>query len=382
MEMNNVFNQNTDIKRVEESSYYWKKEPVIFNPIKNIEQNKPTIIELFSGLGGLSIGFEMAGFSTFLGSDIFIPSIETFRHSHLNSFSILSDVRKIKPKLLHEIINNRKIHVLAAGIPCQGFSLNNRKRWINDERNFLFREYIRIFHEIKPKFALIENVSGLKSTDNGSFKDAIIEALSENTNYKVSFLTFNAVNFGVPQFRERIFFLAFNKDMDIDWQEEINKKTISKIVTVKDAIYDLPMLNSGEKADKYSQNPISEYQKFMRNNQEILYNHKAPNHPQNTIEKIKNTEPGKPMYEKFTQRIRLSWDLPSPTQVSGGIRPQFQFGHPDQNRGLTVRERCRIQSIPDFVKIFGGVVQERVQTGNAVPPLLAKAIAEVIINAI
>ena len=86
------------------------------------------------------------------------------------------------------------------------------------------------------------------------------------------------------------------------------------------------------------------------------------------------------MYPKYKQRIRLSWQQPSPTQVSGGIRPQFQFGHPEDSRGLTIRERCRIQSIPDRVEVFGGLVQGRVQTGNAVPPLLAKAIAEEIIK--
>ena len=103
--------------------------------------------------------------------------------------------------------------------------------------------------------------------------------------------------------------------------------------------------------------------------------HVAPNHPPATIEKIKNTKPGEPMYERFKQRIRLDWNILSPTQVSGGIRPQFQLGHPKDNRGLTIRERCRIQSFPDDFLIEGGIVQARVQTGNAVPPLLAKAVA-------
>jgi DNA (cytosine-5)-methyltransferase 1 len=109
-----------------------------------------------------------------------------------------------------------------------------------------------------------------------------------------------------------------------------------------------------------------------------LANHKAPNHPDEVIDKIKNTKPGQPMYPRFKQRIRLAWDMQSPTQVSGGIRPQFQFGHPSDNRGLTIRERCRLQSFPDDFVVSGGIVQGRVQTGNAVPPLLAKAIATAI----
>ena len=108
---------------------------------------------------------------------------------------------------------------------------------------------------------------------------------------------------------------------------------------------------------------------------ETLLNHKAPNHPIETIKRIQKTAPGTAMYPKYKQRIRLAWDLLSPTQVSGGIRAQFQLGHPRDNRGLSIRERCRIQSFPDHYEIKGGMVQARVQTGNAVPPLLAKAIA-------
>ena len=106
--------------------------------------------------------------------------------------------------------------------------------------------------------------------------------------------------------------------------------------------------------------------------------HTAPNHPKDTIERIENTIPGESMYPKFKQRIRLAWDIQSPTQVSGGIRPQFQFGHPEDARGLTIRERCRIQSFPDDFVVKGGTVQGRIQTGNAVPPMLAKAVATAI----
>ena len=114
---------------------------------------------------------------------------------------------------------------------------------------------------------------------------------------------------------------------------------------------------------------------MRQNTNGSMTSHTAPNHPLATIEKIKNTKPGEPMYERFKQRIRLAWDILSPTQVSGGIRPQFQLGHPKDNRGLTIRERCRIQSFPDDFIVKGGTVQARVQTGNAVPPLLAKAVA-------
>ena len=113
--------------------------------------------------------------------------------------------------------------------------------------------------------------------------------------------------------------------------------------------------------------------KDVKNNK--LTCHQAPNHPQDVIEMIHNTKQGEPLYARFKQRIRLSLTDQSPTQVSGGIRPSFQFGHPTDDRGLTIRERCRIQSFPDNFYVHGGIVQGRVQTGNAVPPLLAKAVA-------
>ena len=109
-----------------------------------------------------------------------------------------------------------------------------------------------------------------------------------------------------------------------------------------------------------------------------LFNHCSPKHPKETIEKIASTRQGEPMYPKFKQRIRLNENAPSPTQLAGGIRPQFQFGHPTQPRGLSIRERARIQSFPDSYKFCGGTVQERVQTGNAVPPLMIYNIAKLI----
>ena len=163
--------------------------------------------------------------------------------------------------------------------------------------------------------------------------------------------------------------IKYDKVFIGDYRISTNKPYI----TAKDAIGDLPNLKSG----KYELEPFCDYQKMMRKNVKMngLKNHKAPNHPVDVIRKIESTIPGKPMYPKLKQRIRLAWDIQNPTQVSGGIRPQFQFGHPSNSRDLTIRERCRLQSFPDDFVLFGGIVQGRVQTGNAVPPLLTKTIA-------
>jgi len=360
---------------VEENGYYWKKEPVI-NKGGAISGDKPIIVELFCGCGGTSLGFEMAGFEVVLGCDIHAPSIDTFKTNHKNCSTILGDVRKVKPETIQKLIDGRRIDVLMAGVPCQGFSLNNRKRHENDDRNLLYKEFVRFIEILQPKVVVLENVSGMKST--GNFVEEIEKDLSRAGNMVVKSKILYAPDYGVPQKRSRLVFVGVTGEV-FDFNK-IKKthgpETGIPYVTIKEAIGDLPSLKPKESKKKYKTEPFSEYQKLMRiNTNGSVQCHNAPNHPQATIEKIRSTIPGEPMYPKYKQRIRLSWDIQSPTQVSGGIRPQFQFGHPEDARGLTIRERCRIQSFPDDFIVKGGTVQGRVQTGNAVPPLLAKAVA-------
>ena len=362
--------------KVEENGYYWKGDPFITKG-KLPDNDSPLVVELFCGCGGTSLGFEMAGFNIAVGCDIHQPSIGTFQTNHLNVSTVLGDIRKVTPKMISELLDGRQVDVLIGGVPCQGFSLNNRKRHENDERNLLYKEFVRFVKALKPKVVVLENVSGMKST--GDFVENIEKDLSAVENMTVKSKLLFAPDYGVPQSRTRLVFIGIRGGEEFDFSEikKTHGPTTGKpYVTVKEAIGDLPSLKPNEIAAKYKKEPFSEYQKLMRKNvNSKLTNHKAPNHPKEVVDKIKNTVPGSPMYPKFKQRIRLAWDIQSPTQVSGGIRPQFQFGHPSDERGLTIRERCRIQSFPDDFVVNGGIVQGRVQTGNAVPPLLAKAIA-------
>lgn len=361
--------------KVEENSYYWKGTPIVTNGTIS-DNKKPLVVELFCGCGGTSLGFEMAGYEIVLGCDIHQFAIKTFKHNHPNAWTILGDIKKVNPVEVKQILGDRQIDVLIAGVPCQGFSLNNRKRHEDDERNLLYKEFIKFIEILKPKAIVLENVSGMKST--GTFVNDIEQDLSRAANMSVKSQLLSAADYGVPQKRNRLLFVGV-QDNIFDFNKIIKthgEGTSQPYVTIKEAIGDLPSLQPKESKDFYATPPLSGYQKLMReNSSEILTCHIAPNHPADTIEKIKNTKPGEPMYPKFKQRIRLAWDIQSPTQVSGGIRPQFQFGHPEDNRGLTIRERCRIQSFPDNFYVHGGIVQGRVQTGNAVPPLLAKAVA-------
>ena len=373
---------------VEESRYYWNDEPKIYWPTKEMTNDNPIAVDLFCGLGGLSIGFAKAGFNIALGVDIHWPSVETYRHAHPTAAVVLGDITKIVSlneatnanlldTTLKRVVGSKNVDVLMAGIPCQGFSLANKKRSILDKRNYLFIYFIEVIKLLNPKIVIIENVSSLTTMNNGSFVHDIKEAIREE-GYTVENNILNAADFGVPQNRRRVFFIGARADYSVLWPTA-QKKYLKNPRTVGDAISDLPSIQAGEFKDEYSSSSnLTEYQTMFRGNCNVLKNHIAPKHPKQTIEKIRSTKPGEPMYKSYKQRIRLHWDHPSPTQVSGGIRPQFQFGHPEDSRGLTVRERCRIQSIPDSVEIFGGVVQGRVQTGNAVPPLLAQALAKVI----
>jgi len=361
--------------KVEENGYYWKKDP-LFIKGGEIPKDRPIIVELFCGCGGTSMGFEMAGFEVVLGCDIHKPSIQTFKANHPNCSTILGDVKKVDPNIIKELLNGKPLDVIIAGVPCQGFSLNNRKRHQEDDRNQMYKEFVRFIEILNPKVVVLENVSGMKSS--GNIVEEIEKDLSRAGKMIVKSKLLFAPDYGVPQKRSRLIFVGI-RDEEFDFsliQKTHGPETNKPYVNIKDAIGDLPSLEPKETKRNYKTKPFSEYQKLMRNNTNgSLECHTAPNHPKDTIEKIKNTIPGEPMYPKFKQRIRLAWDIQSPTQVSGGIRPQFQFGHPEDARGLSIRERCRIQSFPDNFIVKGGIVQGRVQTGNAVPPLLAKAVA-------
>lgn len=360
--------------KVEENSYYWKGNPIIIKG-KPKNNDKPIVAEFFCGCGGTSIGFEMAGYQVVLGCDILQPAIGTFRTNHPDVSTILGDLRKVTEDQVLDILGGRQVDVMIGGAPCQGFSISNRKRNEEDERNFLFKEYCRFLKAVKPKAFVFENVSGMKSM--GDFSSVIETELAKASGLKVKSKLLFAPDYGVPQSRTRLLFIGTQDGFDFDDIIKTNGPTTQKPYnTVRDAIGDLPSLLPNESSVHYKCEPFSDYQKLMRGDVKDgeLTCHRSPNHPASVVKMIEQTKQGEPMYKKFKQRIRLSWDSPSPTQVSGGIRPSFQFGHPEDARGLTIRERCRIQSFPDNFFVCGGIVQGRVQTGNAVPPLLAKAI--------
>ncbi|MEM2146103.1 MAG: DNA cytosine methyltransferase [Candidatus Jordarchaeaceae archaeon] len=363
--------------------------------------NKPTVVDLFCGAGGLSIGFEMAGFEIIAGIDIEKSFLNSFKNAHPNAIAIKEDLNKNKLRkvLKNHEVNVREIQIVIGGPPCQGFSTVGN-RMIDDPRNNLVREFARAVNELKPLIFLMENVPGLASMKNGIGEFIVDELLKlfESIGYKTDYNLLTAADYGVPQLRKRLFFVGIRNDLDVtfSWPEKTHfpknfshsQNTKGKsYITVREAISDLPSMNAGEEKTQYVSPPLTEYQKWAREGNTKLCNHRTPNHSKIVLERIQNIPPGgnhSTLPEKLKLKSgypniygRLKWDEPADTITGnfGCASAPGRFIHPKDNRVLSVREGARLQSFPDKIVFFGSLSQQYKQVGNAVPPLLSKAIA-------
>ena len=345
------------------------------------------ILDIFAGAGGFSYGFEMnKNFKSVLALDLNSDAIETYKLNHKNSLAIVGDItnKKVKNYIIKKS-KDLKVNIIIGGPPCQGFSMKGKKLGIKDPRNFLFLEYVELVKKIKPKVFVLENVKFMQSTSNGFFMKEAIKLFSD-LGYIITSGIINAANFGIPQKRERAFIIG-----SLDVKIKLPKPTSKNIVTIYDAISDLCYLNSGEKANDYRIKPNSNYQIIMRNSSTTLQWHKATNHSNLAITKMKYIpEKGDKTFlpkkyqtnQKFkTTWSRLHWDKVSPTIDTRFDTPSNgQNIHPILDRAITPREAARIQSFPDSFHFFGKKVQVCRQIGNAVPPLLGRVIANTIYN--
>lgn len=351
---------------------------------------KYKILDLFSGCGGFAVGFDMLPeFETLIAVDIMDDALKTFAHNFPKAKIINGDIcnKEIKQAIIQSA-KELKINMIVGGPPCQGFSNKGKKLGLQDPRNFLFREYLKLVSEIEPEVFVIENVKALVATENGWFITEIISEIKK-LGYIVNYNIATASNYGVPQQRQRTIILA-SKDARIDFP--IPKFDEEKKTTVRDAISDLAYLESGEgdAETNYKNIAQSQYQKSLRNPAGKLYNHTATNHSELALSKLKMIPPEgdkkslpKELLgnQKFnTTWGRLKWDSPSPTIDTRFDTPSNGTNsHPELNRSITPREAARIQSFPDAFKFLGSKTYICKQIGNAVPPLLAKSIGEAIL---
>lgn len=408
---------------------------------------KPTVIDLFSGAGGITEGFKWAGFDVVASLEWDHDACDTHRANHPDTTVIEGDIRNpVTKRELTKAIGRKQVDIIVGGPPCQGFSLMGTRlgtnkqlgRFIDDPRNALYREFVRIVKKHNPKMFIMENVPGLFSYKKGLLKKQIIQDFNR-IGYKVSVDILNAADYGVPQLRNRVIFIGNRLDVENVYPEKTNydsegimkkgrKKIgdteselfdISKLVQCKnrkpyiklwEAISDLPSLRAGkginERVD-YAKAAESDHQRFMRNPSKFIndyensvirghdktegvYNHQCRRHNVLDVRRYAALEEGGifvdlphglrngEMPKHFKDKYRkLHSQKPSYTIVAHLYKDGNAFVHSDkkQARTLTVREAARIQSFPDDFFFCNSRTSQFKQVGNAVPPLLAYHIA-------
>lgn len=298
------------------------------------------IVDLFSGAGGFSKGFEQAGFTVNQAFDYNENAIETYNSNHAGKGTV-QDLTDVKPLELCD----KDVDIVIGSPPCQDFSLANYYSRGGEKTNlvWVYRDYIE---KLNPDAFLMENVEGMKST--GDILLNLVDSFRE-LGYTVTYMVVDCKQYGIAQKRRRMF-IAGSKEGKFRFpQPNIQPSTVGE------AFEGLPSLESGESSKEY-------------------LNHKAPDHDDSTIEKIKDTGQGESIYESWSEKIRLDSDKPSPT-VKAGKRANFHFAHPEDDRGLSIRERARLQSFPDSFEFEGSITEQRKQVGNAVPPKVSEKLA-------
>ena len=345
-------------------------------------------IDLFAGCGGLSKGFMDAGFDIIVGVDNDQAALNTFAKNHNGAVSLNADLSKQETfDEIKRIAGDREIDVVIAGPPCQGFSLTGPRNF-DDERNKLYLAVIEIVKQYQPKAFIIENVPGMATLYEGQIKDEILHRFKK-MGYNIECKILCAADYGVPQMRKRLIFMGIRKDIGTPKFPK-EKLATENYLTCRDAVSDLPSLENdlGTEEAEYNKEPLTDYQKLMRGNCSILYNHIGTNHTQMVKDTIalvpeggnyKDLPAGWGESRKFHMAwTRLNGNAPART-VDTGHRNLFHYQY---NRVPTVRESARMQSFPDDFIFTGTKTQQSRQVGNAVPPLLGQALGEAVLSII
>lgn len=343
-------------------------------------------IELFSGPGGMGYGAKQAGVKIKIAVEKDPYVAETYALNHAGTTVITDDIKEVTE---FNFQRGSEPVVLFGGPPCQGYSYSNRRtRSVKNPKNWLFKQFLRCSKLIMPDWIVIENVKGLVNMEKGYFLDEIIKDLKE-LGYVVNYEILNAVDFGVPQKRERVFIVASKHGILFDFPTKTNG-----VVTVAEAITDLPVLENGMKEDSmdYHKSAKSEYAKKMRAQSKISEQNYVTQNSNLIIKRYKYIPQGgnwKDIPDSLMKNYkdhsrchhgiyrRLSEEEPS--VVIGNYRKNMLI-HPTQNRGLSIREAARLQSFPDSYIFTGPLTSQQQQVGNAVPPLLSNAVFECIVN--
>lgn len=340
-------------------------------------------IDLFSGAGGMSIGASMSGVDVRYAVELDKHAAATFALNHKHTTLLNQDIRTVKASHFKRFDKTQPT-VIFGEPPCQGFSTSNQKnRDLLNTNNWLYMEYVRLVKEVRPDWVVFENVKGLIETESGFFLDAVLDGFKK-LGYTTNHFVLNSADFGVPQKRNRLFIIGSLHGIEIGKP----KPTVKKHRTVKDAISDLPELDNGDAPDitEYSRAAESTYAKLMRKKLDQCGNNVVTNNAPHIVKRYSHIPQGG-NWEDIPKRLmknyadvsrchtgiyrRLKEDEPS--VVIGNFRKNMLV-HPWKDRGLSVREAARLQSIPDWFRFTGSIGFQQQQVGNLVPPLLAKAV--------
>jgi DNA (cytosine-5)-methyltransferase 1 len=357
-------------------------------------------IDLFCGAGGLSTGFQQSGFSVLVGNDSDEVSGQTFAGSHPGAVFISDQVQNVSVKILlkESGLARGELDCLIGGPPCQGFSVYNHQRGMHDVRSHLFKEYLRIVDGLRPKWIVMENVTGLLSIEKGAVIRQICDSLN-HLGYRVEWRILKAEEYGVPQERRRMVLIGTRTESDVAFPKQTHGSGKLPFVDIEEAIGDLPALRNGEAKLNclYPTKPKSSYQTNLRARSALIQNHQAPKLSAINIERMKHIPAGGSwrdipfdlLPEGMKRAKRSDHTKRYGRMQNKGLactiltKCDIHWGayiHPEQERAISVREAARLQSFPDNFYFEGSMTDQYVQIGNAVPPILARRIAESIVT--
>lgn len=364
---------------------------------------KLKVIDLFSGVGGLSYGFAHDDNFEIIAANEILPNMaKAYSLNHPTAKVYAEDIKDFSAEKVEKDLGIKasEIDIIVGGPPCQAYSTVG-KRLIDDPRGKLFQEYYRVLKEFNPKLFLFENVKGLLSMQDGELLKTII-SLFESLGYKVKYKLLNAADYGAPQIRERIIIIGSKLKTEFEYPEPTHynpedennlfKKGLKPYLTLAEAISDLPFIKTNEGSFEYADEPQNDFQKLMRKNApEKLMDHSSPKNNDKLV-KIMESLPDGGTPEDLPESLRptsgfkntycrLWWKRPSTTITRNLSTPSSsRCIHPKAPRPLTTREGARIQCFPDNYQFYGSRGDRNLQIGNAVPTFLSNTVAKAILN--
>ena len=349
------------------------------------ENTMYNVVDLFAGVGGLSYGFsQLVDFNIVMANEIEPDIARAYSLNHPEVNMINSDINDLTEEVIRNAIGNTSIDVVVGGPPCQSYSTLGKRQM--DERANLFMQYKRVLEIIRPRAFVFENVTGILSMDKGRLFESVQREFAE-LGYQLRFRVLNALDYGVPQIRERVILVGFQGENRYNFPEPTHGEGRLPYVTLREAIGDLPVLNSGETNNSYATDANNEFLRFVRKDgATIASEHSAPRNGDHLIRIMQALGDGqskddlpadiRPRSGYGNTYAKLWWDRPSTTITRNFACPSSsRCIHPRDSRAMSIREGARLQSFPDDYQFYGSDGIKRLEIGNAVPPLLSTAIA-------